>query len=103
MRVIWSNFAEDSLINIYKYYREVAGLTIASRIKSEIFAATKLLIKHPNSGQVEELLKQLEEGHRYLVIGHHKIIYKHVEEGILITDVFDTRQNPIKINNPERK
>jgi len=25
------------------------------------------------------------------------------EEGILITDVYDTRQNPIKMNNPERK
>ncbi|MDP2112668.1 MAG: type II toxin-antitoxin system RelE/ParE family toxin [Bacteroidota bacterium] len=103
MKVIWSSFAEHTLADIYNYYRDVADIIVAKRIKSEILAATKLLIKHSNSGQVEELLKQLEEGHRYLVIGHHKIIYKHVEEGILITDVFDTRQNPIKINNPERK
>ena len=93
--------AEDSLIAIYKYYREVAGIHIAKIIRSEILAASKQLIKHPNSGQVEELLIQLEEGHRYLVKRHHKIIYKHVKEGILITDVFDTRQDPIKINNPK--
>lgn len=103
MKVIWSNFAEVSLKAIFKYYREVAGIHIAIIIRSEILAATKQLIKHPKSGQEEELLTQLEEGHRYLVKRHHKIIYKQVNEGILITDVFDKRQDPIKINNPKRK
>jgi len=63
MKVIWSNLAEDSLFAIYKYYREVAGIHIAKIIRAEILAATKQLIKHPKSGQVEELLTQLEEGH----------------------------------------
>lgn len=103
MKVIWSNLAEDSLISIYKYYREVAGIKIARKIKIEIFEATRLLIKHPDSGQIEEVLNPLDEGHRYLVKRHHKIIYKRVEEGILITDIFDTRQDPIKINNPKIK
>jgi plasmid stabilization system protein ParE len=103
MKVIWSNSAEGSLLEIYKYYREVAGIHIAKIIKTEILVATKQLIKHPKSGQVEELLIPLDEGHRYLVKRHHKIIYKEVNEGILITDVFDTRQDPIKINNPNRK
>jgi hypothetical protein len=31
------------------------------------------------------------------------LYHKKVKEGILITDVFDTRQNPIKINDPKRK
>jgi len=48
-------------------------------------------------------LLQLEEEHRYLVNNNYKIIYKKVEEGVLITNVFDTRQDPIKINNPKRK
>jgi plasmid stabilization system protein ParE len=39
----------------------------------------------------------MKEGHRYLVSGNYKIIYKEVNEGILITDVFDTRQDPQKI------
>ena len=103
MKLLWSNLAENSLISIYKYYGEVAGISVARKIRSEILIATKQLIKFPESGQEEELLKQLEEGHRYLVKGHHKVIYKLVDEGILITDVFDTRQNPIKMNIPERK
>jgi len=47
----------------------------------------------------EETLQQLGEKHRYLVRGKYKIIYKKVEEGILLTDVFDTRQDPVKLNN----
>jgi len=103
VKILWSNLAEESLISIYKYYGEIAGISIARKIKSEILFAAKQLIKFSESGQEEELLKQLEQGHRYLVKGHHKIIYKPVEEGILITDVFDTRQNPIKMNKPRRK
>jgi hypothetical protein len=45
------------------------------------------------------LLLVLYEGHRYLVKGNYKIIYKEIQEGLLITDVFDSRQDPIKINN----
>jgi len=103
MKILWSNLAEDSLRSIYKYYSEVAGISVARKIRYEILAATKKLLKFPNSGQEEDLLKQLEEGHRYLVKGHHKIIYKPVAFGIFITDIFNTRQNPVKMNNPKRK
>jgi plasmid stabilization system protein ParE len=72
------------------------------KIRSEILVATNQLKRFPDSGQ-EDLLKKLEEGHRYLAKGHHKIIYKPVEEGILIADVFETRQNPLKINKSKRK
>lgn len=72
-------------------------------MKNGIFWATRQLSKHPNSGQIELTLKQLGEGHRYLIKGNYKIVYKEVDEGILITDVFDTRQDPRKINDKRRK
>lgn len=103
MKVIWSDFASDTLKDIYDYYKEVASESIARKIKENIFIATRQLINHPESGQIEETLSQLEEGHRYLVNNNYKIVYKKVKEGVLITDVFDTRQNPVKINNPKRK
>jgi plasmid stabilization system protein ParE len=103
MKVIWSNFASETLKDIYDYYKEVASETIARKIKENIFIATRQLINHPESGQIEETLLQLEEGHRYLVNNNYKIVYKKVKEGVLITDVFDTLQGPIKINNPKRK
>ena len=52
---------------------------------------------------IEKSLEQLESSHRYLVENNYKIIYRKVKEGILITDVFDSRQDPVKINDPRRK
>ena len=103
MKVIWSDFASETLKDIYDYYKEVANEIIARKIKENIIIATRQLINHPESGQIEETLLQIEEGHRYLVNNNYKIVYKKVIEGVLITDIFDTRQDPIKINNPKRK
>jgi len=103
MEILWSDFALDSLKDIYLYYDQIAGKKVAKKIKDQIFNSVKQLKKYPKSGQIEEMLIELDEGHRYLVAGNYKIIYKQVKEGILITDVFDTRQNPKKINNPKRR
>ncbi|MBN1990213.1 MAG: type II toxin-antitoxin system RelE/ParE family toxin [Bacteroidales bacterium] len=102
MKIIWSNFASESLKEIYLYHKEVASESIARRLKTNIFNTTRQLIKHPLSGQIEEILAMLEQEHRYLVKGNYKIIYREIKEGILITDIFDTRQDPIKINNQSR-
>ncbi|MCK9452583.1 MAG: type II toxin-antitoxin system RelE/ParE family toxin [Bacteroidales bacterium] len=103
MKIIWSDFAADMLKEIFIYHKEIAGNNIARRILTMIFNATRQLKQHPNSGQIESALEILKEGHRYLVVGNYKVVYKKVREGVLITDIFDTRQNPSKINNPERK
>ena len=103
MKIVWSDFASKTLQDIYLYHKEKAEKNIAQQVKSRIFSSTKQLIQYPNSGQLEETLAQLDEGHRYLVSGNYKIIYKKVKEGILITDVYDTRQDPVKIIDPYRK
>jgi len=103
MKIIWSDFASWILLEIFQYHRKIAGRNIAFKLKTEIFNSTKQLIKHPDSGQIEKSLEQLSEGHRYLVSGNYKVIYKKVKEGVLITDVFDTRQDPLEINDPKRK
>jgi plasmid stabilization system protein ParE len=102
MKIIWTNFAIENLKAITSYYHKVAGKNIADKIKAELFKSTKQLKQHPDSGQEETFLKQLNEGYRYIVSGNYKVVYKRVEEGILITDIFDTRQNPVMINNPKR-
>lgn len=103
MKLYWSDFASEMLAGIYKYYKENATVKVAKKIKNEIFTATNQLKRHPYSGQIEINLEELKEGHRYLVTGNYKIIYKEIKEGILITDVFDTRQDPVKINDETRQ
>lgn len=102
MKILWTDFASFVLTEIYAYYKLKTGLKVAKRIRSDVFTAVRQLEHHAQSGQIEETLKELGEVHRYLVAGNHKVVYKQIPEGILITDVFDTRQDPAKINNPER-
>jgi plasmid stabilization system protein ParE len=102
MKIIWTNLAIEALQEIYLYHKLVAGHRIAHNIKSRIFSATKKLAEQPKLGPIETSLEKLNDGHRYLVNENYKIIYKVVKEGILVTDLFDTRQDPNKINDPDR-
>lgn len=102
MKIVWTDFAKNTLKDIYVYHKKEASVRIAQKIREKIFKSVKQLMKHPFSGQIEESLTSLNEQHRYLVSGNYKIIYKVMEDLILITDVFDSRQNPEKINNPIR-
>ncbi len=53
----------------------------------------------PFIDQVEELLADRVETYRYLVCGNYKVLYvvNEIQKHINISDVFDARQNPIKI------
>ncbi len=102
-RIIWTAFAKECLKDISLYYTDVAGAGISRKIRRQIFHATRHLIKHPESGQVEPFLQGQDREFHYCIAGNYKIIYTIAEEGILITDVFDTRQNPVKMNKPDRK
>jgi len=76
MKVYWTKFALNSLSEIYKYYKENVSIVIAGNIRDSVIASAKQLDKHSLSGQIEELLINLSEDHRYLIRGNYKIIYK---------------------------
>jgi len=97
MKVEITEFAECELKRIYNYYRSVASEQVAGKIKNRILEKAMTLTTFPYRGQEEENLKELQEGHRYLVEGNYKIIYKITENTVFITDVFDTRQDPEKM------
>jgi plasmid stabilization system protein ParE len=66
-------------------------------IRNEILDAADTLLLQPQQGQKEPFLEHLGLGHRHLVIGHYKIIYRVIKESIYITDIFDSRQDPDKM------
>lgn len=64
VKVFWSEFASLQFLNIYQYYKSVAGYKVANKIKSKIFETSRQLKAHPLSGQLELHLAHLNEGHR---------------------------------------
>lgn len=97
--IIWSEFAEKQLDAIFEYHLEKAGYRIAKKLIQKIISEPNKLKNNPYIGQVEDLLKARKEIYRYLVCKNYKLIYSFDEkkERVKIIDVFDTRQNSIKI------
>ena len=98
MKVIISQFAEDSLKDIYSYYKENTSKSVASKIKKSIVSEIKKLPRFIRKNSKEEFLDKKKGEFRKCVAGNYKIIYSIIDEQtILITDIFDSRQNPNKI------
>lgn len=99
LKIIWSKFAENQLDKIYNYYEKKATAKIAEKIIREILIVSNKLSNSPLIGPEEELLRKRKKDYRYLVIRNYKIIYFLDKENksVNITDIFDTRQNPVKI------
>ncbi len=104
MKITWTEFATRSLKWIFNYYVENANRNVAHKIRKQILESTRHLTKYPEIGQVEPNLKKLGQKHRYLVSGNYKVIYRiEIEKKeIIVSDVFDTRQNPTKMNDNKR-
>lgn len=98
-KIIWSSFAESQLHDIFEYYEKETSFNVAKKLVQGIINEPNKLIESPYIGQVEELLTHREIEYRYLVFKNYKLIYSidMINGFIKISDVFDTRQNPIKL------
>ena len=97
--IIWSEFAETQLDEIYEYYRKEVNERVAKKIIKGVINEPKRLRNLSFTGQEEELLQDRKIKYRYIIYTNYKIIYSVDTENefIKIADVFDTRQYPLKI------
>ena len=99
-QIIWSAFAEKQLDDIVYYYENtVKNRQIGLKIITKLILSTEKLRLNPSLGQQETALLNRKIFYRYIVESNYKIIYSVDDETrqIKIADVFDTRQNPKKI------
>ena len=99
LKIYWTDFAEKELVKIFDYYKSEASIKVAKNVVERVVEATMKLSSHPELGSIEELLNSREQEFRCLISSNFKIIYfKNLDKNrIEVVDVFDTRQNPIKI------
>ncbi|MFO7701717.1 MAG: type II toxin-antitoxin system RelE/ParE family toxin [Psychroflexus maritimus] len=103
MKIVWTDFAIRNLKDIFDFYCTKANKKVAHKIRKQILNTSKQLKNNPYSGPLEQNLERLNKNHRYLVTGHYKLIYRVMDNQVIINDVFDTRQNPSKMNDEKRK
>jgi plasmid stabilization system protein ParE len=95
MKVRITKPAQRRLRQIDDYYRKKGNRSHVTKLKKDIKKKSELLSQNPELGQEEEYLKELGQGHRYVIVTKlYKLIYLVAAPFIFITDVFDTRQNP---------
>lgn len=99
-QIIWSEFSEQQIDEIFDYYeQESKSYDVALNIITKILLAPDILIHQPKIGQKEYSLATRNIEYHYIVESNYKIIYSidNKNKMIKIADVFDTRQNPDKI------
>ena len=92
-KVLWTDKSEEALLNIYNFYAE----------KSEV-AALHLIEKIIDTGDSITLTKQyqvddINPNYRRMIVGHHKILYKEINNTVWIMNVIDSRQDPAILEN----
>lgn len=99
LNLFWTEFAQKELEKIYEYHKEKASAQIAKKLILGIYEEVIKLRGQPEIGPFEDLLKTKKEGFRYLTHKNYKIIYwiNTTKNRVEIIDVFDARQNPIKL------
>ena len=99
LKIYWTDLAKIEVKSIYIFLKREANIVVAKKITKEITDEVKLLINQPYLGQIEQQLITSSKEFRYLIYSNYKIIYwiNLDENQIEIWDIFDCRQNPVKI------
>jgi plasmid stabilization system protein ParE len=103
LKIFWTDFSKSELRRIFNYHKEIGSLKIARRLVTGITQEVSTLQSQPKIGQKEEYLIGREQEFRYIVYKNYKVIYwQNIRKNrIEITDIFDTRQNPVKMNRTQ--
>lgn len=93
IRIVWDIHAKTDLRLIHDFIK-LKSPQGAKNVINDILSETKN-IKFVQQYQVDEILG---EPYRRIVVRNYKIIYKvHSDIEIRILQIFDTRQNPIRL------
>lgn len=97
MKVLITDFAKRQLSDIYDYYRMQGYGKYGRSIRKEVIEKALSLRDFPDMGALEPNLLELDLGHRYVVVKNYKLIYRHLADTIVVTDIFDTRRDPTEM------
>jgi plasmid stabilization system protein ParE len=93
----WKEQAKVSLKNIYYFIKKDSPQS-AKKVKKEILALAKTLIKFPEKYSKELYYVSNDGSIRYVPIYSYKIIYQITSTEIIILDIFHTSRNPEEIS-----
>ena len=95
MKVRLTFNARRRLRHIEDYHTERGNTKKGRSVVRQILQRANELVDHPELGPREENLEHLSQGHRSLLLKTlYKIVYLITAPVVLVTDIFDVRQDP---------
>ncbi len=94
--IIWSDRAWKDLDRIFDFIAKDSRIEAEKQVFRIIDRGDQLAF-HPESGPYQLFIKA-ELQARYLVLDNYKIIYFLDGDSVVIDTIFDTRQDPEKLN-----
>lgn len=95
--MVISGFARTRLHQTWRWIRDTYSKERADKIEALLLGRAASLAKHPLKGPSESALAYMNKGHRFLLSGRYKIIYRVIGDVIYVTDFFDTKQHPSRM------
>jgi toxin ParE1/3/4 len=99
MKVTYTRQAHASLREALELIKPKVSKEKLREVRKKIFDKADKLKDNPKMGQKEEYLQHLDKNHRRVIQSHYKIIYLVQKDRIIVTDIFDTRQDPDKMKS----
>ena len=99
MKLVYSEYALEQLQRIIDFLIDKQEIPIqkALEIRDEILDKADTILSNAYAPQREEFLEHLQLSHCKIIISNYKIVYTIKIDHVLITDIFDTRQDPDKM------
>ncbi|HOY28238.1 MAG TPA: type II toxin-antitoxin system RelE/ParE family toxin [Flavobacteriales bacterium] len=94
MNVFVTADARRSLARTIRLLARTHSKTYLVKLRDEVNVSVIRLGQHPLSGAIELELEHLGKGHRRVIVGPFKIIYRITPKQIVVTDIFDSRRDP---------
>jgi mRNA-degrading endonuclease RelE of RelBE toxin-antitoxin system len=97
LKLVITEPAWESYANALRFLAGYLTDRELARWDARLWTRIAELKKFPQLGAYEPYLEHKEEGHRKLVIGKFKVIYRIEGRTVYVTDIFDARQDPRKM------
>ena len=97
MIIKWYAKAAKDMDKIYDYYVKL-NPRAAAMLYNKILDDVSVLKTQPFVAAIEQLLEDCPEGYRSLLVGkRYKVVYFIHMDTVIIVQIFDCRQNPLKL------
>lgn len=94
MKVVVLAQANDSLRRSLRYLSAYYDRRYLKALERKVRREIAWLGDNPGAGQFEPEMEFTNAGYRRLVVGKFKVVYRIVEDTIVVNDIFDARRDP---------